>query len=121
MLTKQQIVPTLIDNRNYFANDELYYGLSREQIKELRNSVNEIRECYFTRMMKEKDKYEREEKSSGWNSLSVAVRQIDVYLEKTTPSTVIYEQPKSITRYCFSVFFAICLGLLLWCIISFSS
>jgi hypothetical protein len=121
MLTKQQIVPTLIENRNYFANHEVYYGLSREQIKELRENVYEIREFYFTRMMEERDRYEREEKSTGWNVLGVSLYQIDDYLEKTRPCAVICEQPKSITRYCFSVFFAICLGLLLWCIISFSS
>ena len=44
MLSKQQIVPTLIENRNYFANHEIYYGLSRKQIKELRRNVYEIRE-----------------------------------------------------------------------------
>jgi hypothetical protein len=111
MLSKQQIVPTLIENRNYFANHEIYYGLSREQIRELRKNVNEIRERYFIRMMEERDRYEREEKSTGWNALGVAVHQIDDYLEKTTP--FIYEEPKNTPGHCFTAFFTICLVLLL--------
>jgi len=121
MLSKQQIVPTLIENRNYFANHEIYYGLSRKQIKELRRNVYEIRERYFTRMMEERDRYEREEKSTGWNALGVALRQIDDCLEKMSPSSVIQKQPRDTSRNCFTVFFVMCLGLLLWFIISFSN
>lgn len=119
MLSKQQIVPTLIENKNYFANHEIYYGLSRYQIKELRKNIYEIRERYFTRMMEEKDRYEREEKSTGWNALGVALHQVDDYLEKTRPCSVIREQPRDTSRYCFTVFFVICIGLLLWFIILF--
>jgi len=113
MLSKQQIVPTLIENRNYFANHEVYYGLSRKQIKELRKNVYEIRERYFTRMMEERDRYEREEKSTGWNALGVALHQIDDYLEKTSSCSVVQKQPRNTGRYCFTVFFTICLVLLM--------
>ena len=121
MLTKQQIVPTLIENRNYFANHEVYYGLSRKQIKELRKNMYEIRERYFTRMMEERDRYEREEKSTGWNALGVALHQIDDYLEKGRSCSVVQEQPRNTPSYWFTTFFVICLVLLLWFIISFSN
>ena len=119
MLTKAELHNLLFENRTYFDNQENLSKYSREELQHIHYLLRELEDYYFQLTLTITDRYEKDDKQTGWKVIRNALFKLEnhfdkVYLEESRLYNEIKneETKKKIIKLCSLIILIIILSLI---------
>lgn len=119
MLTNAELHNLLFENRTYFDNQENLSKYSREELQHIHYLLRELEDYYFQLTLTITDRYEKDDKQTGWKVIRNALFKLEnhfdkVYLEESRLYNEIKneETKKKIIKMCSLIILIIILSLI---------
>ena len=82
MLTKSELHNLLFENRTYFDNQENLSKYSREELQHIHYLLHELENYYFQLTITITDRYEKDDKQTGWRVIRNALFKLENHFDK---------------------------------------
>lgn len=117
MLTNPELHNLLFEDRTYFDNQQNLSKYSREELQHIHYLLRELEDYYFQLTLTITDKYEKDDKQTGWKVIRNALFKLEnhfdrLYLEELRLCNEIKNEEikKKIIQMCSLIILIIILG-----------
>jgi hypothetical protein len=82
MLTNPELHNLLFENRTYFDNQENLSKYSKEELQYIHYLLHELEDYYFKLTLTITDRYEKDDKQTGWKVIRNALFKLENHFDK---------------------------------------